>query len=82
MPTDQLLNPGIGTVTLAHRSPTLPDISAWIDALGKIEGFADVNVTVAQTAEDDGDVYYEVTSTVQVMNEALSGRYLGEGSAK
>lgn len=80
LPTDQLLEVGIGTVTLAHRSPTVPDITEWLEALSKVEGFTDPHASVAQIAEDDGDVYYEVTTTVQVLPEALSGRYLEEGN--
>ena len=80
LPADQLLEVGIGTVTLAHRSPTVPDITEWLEALSQVEGFTDPHASVAQIAEDDGDVYYEVTTTVQVLPEALSGRYLEEGN--
>lgn len=74
-PVDQLLTQGIGTLTLVSRSTDLPDTADWLDALAKVKGFSDPRVSAAAITEDDGDVYYEVTSTVELTVEAYSGRF-------
>lgn len=81
LPVDQLLTQGIGTVGITHRSVTVPDIVPWLAALAEIEGFVDPHATVAAIADDEGEAYYEVTTTVQLTTEALSGRY-GAGAPK
>lgn len=82
MPSDALVSPGLGTVTLTHRSDTITDISAWTDALSEVPGFDDVFYTAASITDDDGDVFYEVVTTIQVTDEALSGRFGAEEEQK
>lgn len=77
-PGDALQTPGIGTVTFQHRSPTVPDLAEWDSNLMEIPGFASAQYHTASVSDDEGETYYEVTSTVQVTLEALSGRYLIE----
>lgn len=69
---DPLTTPGIGVVTLTHRSPTVPDTSTWLDAVGAIPGFVDARFTTQSIAEEDGEVYYEVLTTVSVTTDALT----------
>ena len=78
MSADALTASGIGSVMITHRSPTIPDTSSWIDMLNTIPGFGDAQFTTASIAEEDGLVYYEVTTLVQVTADALSGRYLAD----
>ena len=78
LPADALTSPGIGSLTITHRSVTMPDTSSWIDMLNAIPGFGNAQFTTASIAEEDGVVHYEVTTTVQVTADALSGRYLGD----
>lgn len=76
IPADMLHSAGVGTLALAHRSPTVPDLAEWRDKLADIPGFLDAQYQTATISEEDGVVYYEVTTTVQLSLEALSGRYL------
>lgn len=82
VPADPLVEPGVGSVTITHRSPTLPDTAAWINMLNGIEGMHDAEVLTQTIGEDDGVVYYEVTSIVQLSADALSGRFSPEGDSK
>lgn len=82
VPADPLVVAGIASVAITHRSPTLPDTAAWIDMLNSIEGMHDAQVLTQTVGEEDGVVYYEVTSTVQLSVDALSGRFGPEGDSK
>ncbi len=78
LPADPMVTPGLGTVSFTHRSPSVGDLSAWTKALEEVPGFADVQYTTAAITDDDGDVFYEVVTTAQVTQEALSGRFGAE----
>jgi len=75
-PVDPLQTQGIGMITLVHRSLTVPDAAQWLDSLSKITGFVDPLYSTAESTSDDGTAYYDVTTTVQLTSEALSGRFL------
>lgn len=81
-PVDQLLEQGIGTLTLATRSEEFPDTADWLDSLAKIEGLTDPRVSTAAITDEDGDVFYEVTTTVELTVEAYSGRYFPKAESK
>lgn len=74
-PADALQAPSIGTITVTGRSVTVPDTSAWLRALEEIPGFADPYLTVTTRTEEDGEEFYETTTTVQVTDRALAGRF-------
>lgn len=82
VPADPLIPGGIASVAITHRSPTLPDTAAWLDVLNGIEGMHDAQVATQAIGEEEGVVYYEVTTTVQLSAEALSGRFGPEGAAE
>lgn len=82
MPGDALTARALGTVMLTHRSATVLDISAWSEALAGVPGFADPLFSTATITEDDGDTFYEVVTTVQITEDALSGRFTGEEGQK
>jgi Tfp pilus assembly protein PilN len=75
LPADPLTTPGIGAVTITHRSLTLPDTSAWVEALNEIPGLQDAQFTTASIAEEDGQVYYEVSTVLEVSPEKLANRF-------
>jgi len=82
VPGDLLQTQGLGTVTLVHQSPTVPDAAAWLDSLSKIPGFVDPLYSTAVVNDSEGGSYYTVTTTVQLTQEALSGRFLPTEDAK
>ena len=57
------------------RAATLPDVAAWMDAVGQVPGFSDPWFTQAVVTDDQGYVYYKVTGTVQVTSAALAHRF-------
>lgn len=75
-PTSQM---GFGSVVFSVRSLTLPDASAWMDALDSIPGFSDPTLQSSTVTEEDGTAYYIVTATIQADASALSLRFLEEG---
>ncbi len=79
---DPLQGDSLGQVQIIGRTTTLPDTARWIEGLDAIPGFADTRVTAMAVAsdEDEGTNFYRVTLTVQVTEDALSGRFLPGGS--
>lgn len=71
---DELTQDAIGVISFSATSPTLPDASAWIDTLEAIPGLADANLQSAELQDEDGNVTYQITATVQVTEAALAHR--------
>lgn len=71
--TTPLLQPSIVSIEFAARTPTLPDVSAWIENLSKIPGFADATAGTI-TLRDDGQ--YDVSMLLHLNEKALSNRFL------
>jgi len=80
---DALREAGIGQIRFEGRALTLPDVAAWMDALDAVPGFVDASVEAVQGSEEvDSGVFYQITTTVQVTQEAYSDRFAptdGEG---
>ncbi|WP_315095257.1 fimbrial assembly protein [uncultured Cellulomonas sp.] len=74
-PTDPLQAPSVGQLAFTARSVTVPDTSAWIDALNAIPGFGDAWVSSAAVTEDDTGTYYAVSATVQLTDATYSHRF-------
>ena len=75
-PANLLQAPSIGNLTFAARSVTIPDVSALMDALDSIPGFADSFVTAVTITETEGfGVYYQIEGSVQIQPSAFSGRF-------
>jgi Tfp pilus assembly protein PilN len=74
--TDPLQRPSIGSISFQGRSRAVPDTSAWLDALASVPGFADPWVSSVSVTEEDGSVYYSVTSTVQLTEQTLANRFV------
>lgn len=64
-----------GAVSLTLRSTVLPDTAALMESLEQVPGFASPWFTTAELAEDDGAVFYRVTLSVFVTQDALSHRF-------
>lgn len=71
-PGGPLLNPSIATLNFDATTATLPDVSAWIDSLSKLPGFADALAT-SITQQDGG---YSVTIVMHITEEALANRFI------
>lgn len=71
---DELTTDAIGVMTFTANSPTLPDASAWIDTLESMPGLADANLQSSELQDDEGNVTYEISATVQVTDQALADR--------
>ncbi|WP_421733817.1 PilN domain-containing protein [Cellulomonas sp.] len=72
---DPLISSGVGTVLFTVRTATLPDSSSWLDALNTVPGFADATFTSAAVTATDGLTYYNVTTSVQVLDSAYALRF-------
>lgn len=73
--TDVLQGPSVGQISFTGRATTVPDVSAWMDAIRAIPGLADPWVSQVSVTDDEGITYYQVTGTVQVTAEAWSHRF-------
>ena len=69
-----LAAPRVATMTFVTRSATVPDTAVWLGALKAVPGFQDVTLATAALADEDGNVFYEVTSTVEMDETTHSGR--------
>ena len=72
---DPLQKPSVGQIVFTARAATLPDVAAWMDAVGQVPGFSDPWFTQAVVTDDQGYVYYKVSGTVQVTSGALAHRF-------
>jgi len=79
--SDPLTQAGIAVISFSALSDTLPDASAWIEALQSIPGLVDANLQSSVLSDTDGKVTYVVTSTVQVTEEALANRTFADPSS-
>lgn len=77
---DPLLDAGVGQVVFTVEVPTMPTAAEWKDALETIPGFMDATLQSAAINEQDGDVFYELSTTVQVDESAFSLRFLDESA--
>ncbi|MGY4642603.1 PilN domain-containing protein [Cellulomonas sp. URHB0016] len=74
--SDPLIEPGMGSILFTVRTSTLPDDAAWLDALNSIPGLGDATMSSAGLTQTEGAPYYAVTSSVQVLEPALSLRFI------
>ena len=75
-PADPLQAPSLSRLTFTARTASLPDTAAWVVALDAVPGFSDAWVSSATLGSDEeGDVHYDVTATVQVTDRALTHRF-------
>jgi len=75
-----LVSPSLGSISFVGQARTLPDLSAWTEALDAIPGLADATFATATLTDDAGLVYYEIATTVQVNDIALASRFVAKAS--
>ena len=80
--TDVLAGASIGQIAFTARSTTLPDMSAWMDAVSSVSGLADPWFTSAALTDDNGAIYYKVSATVSIRDSALAHRFVPEKGKK
>jgi Tfp pilus assembly protein PilN len=80
VPASALAEQGTATLTFVGRTPVVPDIAAWIEALETIPDFSDVYITAASINEEDVDgalvSFYRVSGSVGVGEGALAQRFV------
>jgi hypothetical protein len=77
--TDTLASASVGQIAFTARSATLPDMSAWLDAISTVPGLGDPWFTSAALTDAEGNVYYQVAATVSVRDTAYAHRFAPEG---
>lgn len=73
--TDPLQGASIGTVSMNLRSSTAPVTSDLLDSLARLPGIAGPWVSSVSASEDEGTVYYAVTVSAQLTEDALAERF-------
>jgi hypothetical protein len=76
LPAGPLREGRIATVTLVIASPTIPDVDTLTRSLSKLPGFADATEDLV-TPYGAG---YSTTITLNINQDALSGRFLPDGT--
>lgn len=66
---------GIGSISVMGQASTLPDLSAWMDALDAVPGFSDATYMSAELTDDEGVAYFSITATVRVDETVLASRF-------
>ncbi len=69
-----LAAPRVATITFTTRTASVPDTSAWLVALSTVQGFQDAFFTTAALTDDNGTIFYEVTTVVEIDDTGLSNR--------
>lgn len=79
-PIDSLDPAGVGQLTMVGRSATVPDAGALIAAVNSIQGLTESRVTSVEYVSDPDDgVFYRVTLTAQVNEDALRPNPFDDG---
>lgn len=76
-----VLDPGLGTVTIAGTAFTHDDVAAWLESLAKQKGYVNPYFTQSIEALIGERKVVNFTSTVNVTSAALSNRY-SKGTAR
>ena len=70
-----VLDPGLGTVTIAGTAFDHPDVAAWLESLAKTKGYANAYFTQSAEAYIGDRRVVNFTSSVNLTPDALSNRY-------
>ncbi len=79
-PVGTATTPGIGTATFTGVGFRHDDVATWLETLAAQDGFADPYVSDATAGKIGERRTVTFTSTVTLTSDALSGRYVSEGS--
>jgi Tfp pilus assembly protein PilN len=72
---EQVLDPGLGTVTVTGTALTHDDVAAWLESVAKEKGYSNPYFTVATEKAIADRVVVDFTSTVNLTEKALSNTY-------
>jgi Tfp pilus assembly protein PilN len=72
--------PSVGSISFVGQARTLPDLSAWMEAINGVPGFADATFVTSTRTDAGGVTYYEIATTVQVNETAFASRFVAEAS--
>lgn len=75
LPANPLHDSSVATVELTVNSLTIPDTTVWLDGLETVPGFADAWFSTATVTAKEDFVYYTVTATVQLNEQAFTNRF-------
>lgn len=75
-PSDPLQAPSVGSISFQGRSTTIPNTAAWVEALATVPGFSDPWVSSVSVTDEDGSVFYTVSSTVQLSDAVFAHRFV------
>ena len=70
-----VLDPGLGTVSISGVAFSHHDVATWLESLSKQKGYANPYFTQSTEIKIAGRTLYKFTSSVNLTNAALSGRY-------
>ncbi|MGV8967941.1 MAG: PilN domain-containing protein [Cellulomonas sp.] len=73
-----LAGASIGQIVFTAKSLTVPDTSAWLDALDAVPGLGDPWFSSSTLTETEGVVYWSISATVEVNDLALANRFAVE----
>ncbi len=71
---------GVGTLTITGDAQQYQEISAWLDALGKVNGVSSASLTNATKSQGATGISITYSITAVVTDDAFSHRYDTEGS--
>lgn len=72
---EQVLDPGLGTVTVTGSALSHDDVAAWLETVGKEKGFSNAYFTSATEKALGDRVIVDFSSTVNLTDKALSNTY-------
>ena len=73
--SDPLQSPSIGQISFSGSAATLPDLAAWMDAVRTVPGLADPWFSQANVTDQEGNVSFQISGTVQITDAALAHRF-------
>jgi len=73
--------PALGTVVLSGETGTLPQVAAWLEALGRQKAYTDPYLTTATQTTGNLPPGYTFTSSVALTSKALTNRYANKAGS-
>lgn len=81
-PTDVLSTEAAATISITGQTATFQDIYTWERGLNEIPGVVDVVMHQSTLADGANMLVYNVTGTIRLSEDALSGRFLPQDEAE
>jgi Tfp pilus assembly protein PilN len=74
-PSDQVLDPGLGTVTFTGTALSHDDVASWLETVAKERGYSNAYFSQAQEKLINHRVVVDFSGTVNLTDKALSNTY-------